>query len=48
MSFTLSDLEAIVASRAAVTDGTSWTAKLVAKGIDLSRPRSSARKRSKP
>ena len=34
MSFTLSDLEAIVASRAAVTDGTSWTAKLVAKGID--------------
>lgn len=34
MSFTLSDLETIVSARASVTDGTSWTAKLVAKGID--------------
>ncbi len=34
MSFSLSDLETIVSARAAVTDGTSWTAKLVAKGID--------------
>ena len=35
MSFTLTDLEAIVAARAAVTDGTSWTAKLVAKGMPV-------------
>ena len=35
MSFTLSDLETIVAARAAVTDGTSWTAKLVAKGMPV-------------
>ena len=34
MSFSLTDLETIVAARASVTDGTSWTAKLVAKGID--------------
>lgn len=34
MSFTLSDLETIIAARAAATDGTSWTAKLVEKGID--------------
>ncbi len=34
MSFSLSDLETIVSARAAVTDGTSWTSKLVAKGID--------------
>lgn len=33
MPFSLSDLETIVASRAAVTDGTSWTAKLVGKGM---------------
>lgn len=30
--FTLSDLERIVAERASVTDGTSYTASLVAKG----------------
>lgn len=35
MSFSLSDLETIVAARAAVTDGTSWTAKLVAKGMPV-------------
>ena len=35
MSFTLSDLETIVAARAVVTDGTSWTAKLVAKGMPV-------------
>lgn len=35
MSFTLFDLESIVAARAAVTDGTSWTAKLVAKGMPV-------------
>lgn len=35
MSFSLSDLETIVATRAAVTDGTSWTAKLVAKGMPV-------------
>ncbi len=31
--FTLSDLEQIVAQRAAVTDGTSYTASLVARGM---------------
>ncbi len=34
MSFSLSELETIIAARAASTDGSSWTAKLVAKGID--------------
>jgi phosphoribosyl-ATP pyrophosphohydrolase len=34
MTFSLLDLETIVAARAAVTDGTSWTAKLVAKGME--------------
>lgn len=34
MSFSLTDLETMIAARAAVTDGTSWTAKLVAKGMD--------------
>jgi phosphoribosyl-ATP pyrophosphohydrolase len=34
MSFSLIDLETIVAARAASADGTSWTAKLVAKGMD--------------
>ncbi|MDZ7823502.1 MAG: phosphoribosyl-ATP diphosphatase [Ahrensia sp.] len=32
--FSLKDLEAIIAERATVTDGTSWTAKLVAGGIE--------------
>ena len=32
--FSLHTLERIVAERAAVTDGTSWTAKLVGKGIE--------------
>ncbi|GGA90440.1 phosphoribosyl-ATP pyrophosphatase [Brucella endophytica] len=31
--FTLKDLESIVAERAAVTDGSSYTASLVAKGV---------------
>ncbi len=35
MSFSLTDLESIVAARAAVTDGTSWTAKLVGKGMPV-------------
>jgi phosphoribosyl-ATP pyrophosphohydrolase len=34
MPFSLSDLETIIAARAASTDGSSWTAKLVAKGMD--------------
>lgn len=33
-SFTLNDLEAIVAARATSGDETSWTAKLVSKGIE--------------
>ena len=33
MSFTLKELEKIVAERASVTDGSSWTAKLVDKGM---------------
>lgn len=32
--FTLQDLEAIVAKRASVSDGSSWTGKLVASGIE--------------
>ena len=35
MSFSLQDLEKIVAERASVTDGTSWTAKLVGKGMPV-------------
>jgi phosphoribosyl-ATP pyrophosphohydrolase len=35
MGFTLQDLEKIVAERANVTDGSSWTAKLVAKGMPV-------------
>jgi phosphoribosyl-ATP pyrophosphohydrolase len=35
MSFTLQDLEKIVAERASVTDGSSWTAKLVGKGMPV-------------
>ena len=35
MSFSLNDLEKIVAERAGVTDGTSWTAKLVDKGMPV-------------
>ena len=35
MSFSLKDLEKIVAERAGVTDGTSWTAKLVKKGMPV-------------
>lgn len=31
--FSLHDLETIIASRASVTDGSSWTAKLVSAGI---------------
>lgn len=34
MAFSLTDLETIIAARAQSTDGTSWTAKLVAKGMD--------------
>lgn len=33
-TFTLEDLEAIVVARAQVTDGTSWTAKLVTGGME--------------
>ena len=33
-SFSLSDLEAIIAERAASADQNSWTAKLVGKGIE--------------
>ena len=33
-SFSLSDLEAIIAERAASADENSWTAKLVGKGIE--------------
>ncbi|MGB8818918.1 MAG: phosphoribosyl-ATP diphosphatase [Rhizobiaceae bacterium] len=33
MPFSLADLETIVAERASVTDGSSWTAKLVEKGM---------------
>lgn len=32
--FSLQDLEAIIQNRASATDGSSWTAKLVAGGID--------------
>jgi phosphoribosyl-ATP pyrophosphohydrolase len=35
MSFSLQDLEKIVAERASVTDGSSWTAKLVEKGMPV-------------
>lgn len=35
MSFTLKDLEKIVAERASVSDGSSWTAKLVEKGMPV-------------
>ena len=35
MPFSLNDLEKIVAERASVTDGTSWTAKLVEKGMPV-------------
>ena len=35
MGFSLQDLEKIVAERANVTDGSSWTAKLVAKGMPV-------------
>ena len=34
MTFSLIDLETIIAERAQSTQGQSWTAKLVAKGID--------------
>ncbi len=34
MSFSLFDLETIVATRAQSADGRSWTAKLVAQGMD--------------
>jgi phosphoribosyl-ATP pyrophosphohydrolase len=33
-SFSLQDLEAIIEDRASVTDGSSWTAKLVAAGLE--------------
>ena len=33
-TFSLSDLEQIIADRASSTDGTSWTAKLVGQGIN--------------
>lgn len=32
--FSLQDLEKIIASRADVTDGSSWTAKLVSNGVE--------------
>jgi phosphoribosyl-ATP pyrophosphohydrolase len=35
MGFSLQDLEKIVDQRANVTDGSSWTAKLVAKGMPV-------------
>lgn len=34
MSFTLEDLNARIAARAAVTDGSSYTAQLIGKGIE--------------
>lgn len=33
-NFSLQDLEAIIKERAAATDGSSWTAKLVSSGIE--------------
>jgi phosphoribosyl-ATP pyrophosphohydrolase len=35
MAFSLTDLEKIVAGRASVTDGSSWTARLVEKGMPV-------------
>lgn len=35
MPFSLNDLEKIIAERASVTDGTSWTAKLIEKGMPV-------------